>query len=415
MKAEIISIGTEITTGQNLDTNAQWLSRQLAVIGIPVGFHTTVSDDLTDNVNVFRIAASRAKIVLASGGLGPTLDDLTREALALLTNVQLVENAESLQRIQAMFAKRGRVMPDRNKVQALFPQGAEPILNERGTAPGIWLPIGDSVIACMPGVPSEMFHMFETQVKPRLLAMGFIGGVQIERKINTFGLGESGVEERLKELTARGRIPEIGITVSDAIVSLRIIARATTLEEALALAAPDELAIRERLAEMVYGVEQEELQDVVVALLAKHRLTIATAESVTGGLVANRLVTVPGVSEWFHGGIVAYDNRVKVQQLAVPESLIQQHGAVSKEVVEAMAIGCRTKLGTDLAIATVGLAGPGGGTEEKPVGLVFVALASDAGVITQSFNWNGTRTEVQSRAAKLALNVVRLYLLKRGS
>ncbi|HXG10538.1 MAG TPA: competence/damage-inducible protein A [Gemmataceae bacterium] len=410
-KAEIISIGSELTSGQNLDTNGQWLSQRLAEIGIPVGWHTTVADDLEDNVAVFRIAAGRARLVLATGGLGPTQDDLTREALARAAGVELVFHPESFEQIRQMFARRGREMPERNRVQALFPQGAEPIINRHGTAPGIWMRIGDCLVVAMPGVPSEMYPMFETEVKPRLLALGLGGGVLVQRKINCFGAGESAVEEKLLDLTRRGHVPEVGITVHDAVISLRILAHAATPEEAQAQIEPVERTIRERLGSLVFGTEDEDLQHAVIPLLAVKRQTLAVAEGVTAGLVAERLTQVPGASAWFRGGVIAYDNRLKTELLAVPQELIARHGAVSAAVAEAMAVGCRSRLGTDLAVSTVGIAGPDGGSADKPVGLVYVGLAWDGGVTSQSFNWIGTRADVQSRTAKLALNRVRLHLL----
>jgi nicotinamide-nucleotide amidase len=413
MKTEIISIGSEITSGQNLDTNSQWLSRRLAEIGIPVGWHTTVADDLDDNVAVFRIAAQRARLVIATGGLGPTQDDLTREAIAQVAGVELVFHPASYEQIQQMFARRNRTMPERNRVQAMIPAGAQPITNVCGTAPGIWMVAGDCLMVAMPGVPSEMYAMFEGQVKPRLLQMGFGGGVLVQRKINCFGTGESAVEEKLLDLTRRGHVPEVGITVSDATISLRILARALNVAEALAQIGPVEKVIRERLGSLVFGVEDEDLQDAVASLLASRRKTLATAESVTAGQVAERLGRVPGVSDWFRGGIVAYQNIIKTELLGVSQRLIEEHGVVSAPVVEAMAVGCRTRFGTDLALSTVGLAGPGGGTPDKPVGLVHVGLAWEGGTSTQSFNWGGTRLEVQSRTAKMALNLVRLHLLKQ--
>ena len=302
-------------------------------------------------------------------------------------------------------------MPERNRVQALFPTGAEPISNDRGTAPGFWMTVGSSRVVAMPGVPSEMYAMFESQVKPRLVRLGFGGGVLVQRKINCFGSGESAVDEKLFDLTRRGHVPEVGITVSDATISLRILARAPTREAAQAQIAPVEQTIRERLGQLVFGVEDEGLQDVVVRLLAEKRRSLATAEGVTAGLVARRLGEVPGASAWFRGGLVAYDNRLKVEMLAVPQDLIDAQGAVSAAVAEAMAVGCRVRFGTDLAVSTVGVAGPGGSSPEKPVGSVYTGLAWNGGSVAHHFSWVGTRAEVQSRTTKMALNVVRLHLL----
>lgn len=410
-KCEILSIGSELTSGQNLDTNSQWLSRRLAEMGIVIGWHTTIADDFAANVEVFRIASERASLILATGGLGPTQDDLTREVLARVAGVELVEDVESLRQIEEMFRRRNRVMPPRNRVQALFPSGAVPIPNDRGTAPGIWMRLGDCWLAAMPGVPSEMVAMFEAQVRPRLMELGLAGGVLVQRKINTFGAGESVIEEKLFDLTRRGHVPEVGITVADATISLRILAQAGSRAEAQMQIEPVERTIRERLGDLVFGVDEEDLQDAVAALLALKRQSLATAEGVTAGLVGERLASVPGASAWFRGGIIAYDNRLKVEMLGVPQTLLDTQGAVSATVAEAMAVGCRTRLRTDLAVSTVGVAGPLEAGSDKPVGLVYVGLAWEGGVTSVRFSWVGTRAEVQRRTAKLALNRVRLHLL----
>jgi nicotinamide-nucleotide amidase len=410
MKSEIISVGTELTTGQNLDTNARWLSQRLAEVGVPVGWHTTVADDLDDNIAAFRIAAGRAGLVLITGGLGPTLDDLTREALARTAGVELVFHPESFAQIQEMFGRRKRAMPERNRVQAMLPAGAEPIPNTMGTAPGVWMTLGSCVAAAMPGVPSEMYGMFDAEVLPRLLRQGLAGGVLVQRKINCFGAGESAIEEKLSDLTRRGQVPEVGITASDATISLRIFARAANRDEAERQIAPVEGLIRERLGHLVFGVDGEELQDVAVRLLTERRQTVATAESVTAGLVAHRLGQVAGASGCLLGGVVAYDNHIKMELLGVPEPLLDEHGAVSAPVAEALAVGCRTRFRSDLAVSTVGYAGPTGGGPDKPVGLVYVGVAWEGGVSSHVYNWSGTRQEIQSRAAKLALNRLRLRL-----
>lgn len=412
MRAEILAIGTELTTGQTVDTNSPWLSQRLAELGIPTGYHTIVADDMADIVTALRIAAARASSILISGGLGPTQDDLTREALAQAAQVSLVEDPIALEHIRTFFSSRGRPMPERNRQQALRPGNAELLPNPIGTAPGLFLRLGQALVFAMPGVPRELQLMFQEQVRPRLLKYGGSAGFILSRKINTFGLGESAVEEKIADLTARGHNPEVGITVSDAVVSLRIIARYSTLAEAQAQVHATESLIRQRLGEIVFGVEDEELEDIVVRLAHERKVTLALAESITGGLVAHRICRVPGASQYFRGGIVAYSEEIKHQELGVPWELFRDQGAVSAPVAQAMAEAVRRRFAADLAVSTTGFAGPTGGTPQEPIGATYVALASQQGTEVVRHVWSGERTEIMSRTAKLALNLLRLHLLR---
>lgn len=410
MRAEIISIGSELTSGVNLDTNAQWLSARLAEVGIEVAFHTTVADDMDANVGVFDIATKRADLVIVTGGLGPTLDDLTREALAKVAGVDLVFDQASFDRLEAIFQYLKRPMPERNRVQAYFPAGSTVVPNENGTAPGIWLEVGRSLVVCMPGVPREMKPMFTNWVLPRLLQRFGAGKVIVHRTLRCFGAGESHVEQMLGELTKRGRHPEVGITVSEATISLRVTAKASSTDEARTLIDPDITKIREILGPLVFGEEDEQLQNVVGRLLLNLHVTLSTAESCTGGMLGEWLTQLPGISSVYMGGVVSYANEAKKDLLGVSQEILDQHGAVSEECAAAMALGCQKRFHTDLAVSITGIAGPDGGTPEKPVGLVYVGLAHADGVKVRSFQWGADRESNRIRATKMALNMVRRYL-----
>jgi len=414
MRAEIIAIGSELTSGQSLDTNSQWLSQQLTALGITVAFHTTLGDVLEDHLGVFRNASERVDLVVMSGGLGPTQDDLTREALAECAGVPLVEDPDSLAAIAAMFARRNRVMTERNRVQALLPKGSEALPNPVGTAPGIWIKIGRATIACLPGVPHEMRRMFQEQVAPRLRSNGLVGRITIHRKINLFGKGESDIEALAMDLTARGRVPEVGITAHDSTISFRISASGTTEEEARAITEPTVKLIHERFGNLVVGEGCDDVPEATVAQLVKTGVTLATAESCTGGQVAQMITAIAGVSPYYLGGVVSYANEAKSELLAVPRALIEAHGAVSAEVAAAMAAGVRIRLGADVGLSTTGVAGPSGGTPEKPVGLVYLGLATSRGTQTRRLDIGSDqpRDIIQRRSSKAALNWVRLTLLE---
>ena len=413
MRAEIIAIGSELVSGQALDTNSPWLNQQLGTLGIPVAFDTTLGDDLEDHRTAFRAAIDRAELVIMTGGLGPTQDDLTREALAEVAGVPLVEDPASLEAIAAMFARRNRVMTERNRVQALFPRGAEPLPNPIGTAPGIWMQLGRATIACLPGVPVEMKRMFLEQVVPRLRELGGAGRVIVHRKINLFGKGESEFEAQAMDLTVRGRVPEVGITAHDATISFRITAEAATADEARRLIEPTAEMIYARFGSLVVGEGSDDVAEALAAALARTGSTLATAESCTGGLIAQLVTAIPGISSSYLGGVVTYSNESKTELLGVPAELIAARGAVSPEAAAAMAEGVRTRLGARLGISTTGVAGPTGGTAEKPVGLVYLGLSTAGGTQTRRLDMGPERPRdfIQLLASKAALNWARLALL----
>jgi len=414
LQAEVISIGDELTSGQRLDTNSQWLSERLGEIGIQVLYHTTVADDLEANVRVFQEAVRRADVVVASGGLGPTADDLTREVLARLTNTELVRDESVVEHIRGLFARFGREMPERNVLQAMFPAGSRVIPNPAGTAPGIALDVaregkGPSRVFALPGVPAEMFQMWHATVAPELAAL--TGGPRLIRhqRIKCFGVSESELEQRLPDLIRRGRTPSVGITVSAATITLRITAAGATPEECAAAMAPTAATIRECLGTIVFGDEDDEMEHAVARLLTERGKTLATVEWGTGGLVADRLHDVCGENGNYLGGLVVPTQQALFRMLGVPEELIATHTAVSGEVAAAMASSCRERMGVDLALAVGGFPDVSGkGAEPKRL---FVALASAAGVTVRSAPHFGHPEILKARAAKQALNLVRLTLL----
>lgn len=429
MNAEIIAAGTELISGQRVDTNSAWIATALGELGIACSYHTTVGDDMVEYVTALALASQRADLILMTGGLGPTQDDITREAVAAVAGRKLVLDEPSLIAICTLFAGRKgtstdpdqvvadleRMFPDlvnRNRIQATLPEGAEPLPNRVGTAPGIWMRLGRATIACLPGVPSEMKVMYREQVVPRLSARGLAQQVTRIRKINMFGRGESEIEADALDLTSRGRIPEVGITAHQATISFRIFSRGSTPDVADEIARPTVESIYERFAELIIGEGDEDLDEAVFKALNERAMTLACAESCTGGLIAHKLTRVPGVSAVFRGGVVSYSNEAKQEILGVPEGMLSHFGAVSSEVAGAMAAGARQKFGADIAISTTGVAGPGGGTADKPVGLVWLGLATPEGVRTKALRLGEEqpREIIQERAAKHAINWVRRWL-----
>jgi len=409
-RAEILTIGDELLRGEIVDTNKSYLSEQLLGLGIETRHHTSVLDDPDDMTDAFRRAARRSDIVLVSGGLGPTRDDLTAEVIASAFGRELGLDEAALETIRSFFRAIGREMTRNNESQAWFPEGAEVLPNPIGTAPGFTLVEDGTRFFCMPGVPRELTRMMEEQVLPRLAAHGSGGPVSRSTLLRTFGMGESTLDAELADIAATGDV-RLGFRTAFPDNLLRPVARASTVAEAEASLARVCAAIRERLGALVYGEGSETLDAVVGRLLREHGKTVAVAESCTGGLLGERITANPGSSAYCLGGVIAYANAAKTALLGVSEALLQQHGAVSEPVARAMAEGARRRFGADFALATTGISGPDGGSETKPVGTVFIALARAEGTHCDHFVFPLDRTRHRQLTAQVGLDWLRRALL----
>ena len=408
-KASIVSVGNELLAGQTVDTNAAHLSGRLLSIGVPVVSSYAVGDEIERIVRALGLASADADVVIATGGLGPTDDDLTRQALAKFLGVDLELHNELLEKMREYFARRDLQMAAKNEIQAFLPAGARALANNRGTAPGIMAESNGKLFFAMPGVPLEMKQMFAESVLPELRQFAGDQAVVV-RKLRCFGAGESTIAERLGTIMQRGRNPLINCTVESGVITLHIVATAQGAETAERMALKDEESLRKTLGELVYGSAEQSLGQVVGEKLARCRKTLAVAESCTGGLLAKLLTDIPGASEYFTCGWVTYSNRAKSSELGIAADLIEKHGAVSEQVAEAMARGARRRAGTDFAIGITGIAGPGGGSEQRPSGLVYVSVDSEQGCETKRCLFTHNRQFVRLRSAQTALNMLRLKL-----
>ncbi len=408
-KASIVSIGNELLSGQTVDTNTTYLSSELLSIGIPVVSSYTIGDDIGAIVRALNLAVTDADIVLTTGGLGPTDDDLTRQAFAKFLGTELQLQNELLHKIQIFFTKRNLQMPERNKIQAYIPAGTRALANNLGTAPGIMAEAKGKLLVALPGVPLEMKRMFAESVLPELQRFAGTQAVVV-RKLKCFGAGESTIAETLGPVSERGRNPLINFTVEYGIITLHIVATAEDKKKAFQMAEKDEKLLRDKLGELVYGTEEQTLAEVVGEKLARQKMTIAVAESCTGGTLAKLLTDIPGASGYFTHGWVTYSDTAKTDELGVPADLIEKYGAVSEQVAQAMARGARNKARTDFAIGITGIAGPAAGTEQKPVGLVYINVDSDNGCDTKRCLFSGDRRFIRLRAAQTALNMLRMKL-----
>jgi nicotinamide-nucleotide amidase len=415
MDAAIISIGAELTTGQQVDSNAAWIASRLNQIGVRPRLHITVDDDLTDIRNAITRALADTDIVILTGGLGPTPDDLTRQGLADAIGRPLQEDVKALKEIQTRFDRWEKTMTASNATQAMIPRGCDMISNPSGTAPGICCEISGKQLFALPGVPSEMMGMFDASVASVLT--GGQGGTRVSQgMLRCFGVSEAKIGDLLADKMVPGRNPTVGITASRGVITVRAVARGISEAEAKNRLVEDLAVIRDRLGRAVYGTDDETLESVVARLLVAGGKTIATVESCTGGLLAKRLTDVPGSSAYFLQGYITYANEAKCRLVGVAPELIEAHGAVSQEVARAMASGCRTASGASLAVSVTGIAGPtGGNPPEKPVGLVHMGLADETGVAVKRVRLGAhhDRELIRDLACSAALNWLRHALTGR--
>ena len=410
MRAEIIAIGSELLTPYRLDTNSLFLTDGLNQVGIRVVHKAVVGDSLDDMRASFRQALDRADLIVACGGLGPTDDDRTREAVADLLGRKLELNEGVLRHIQELFRRFGRVMPEINRRQAMVPEGATVIPNPRGSAPGLWIEASGHIVILLPGVPSELRAMFDQEIRPRLTRLGHDERL-FTRDLRITGLPESEVEQRVSPLYAL--YPDTETTILASPPGIQLHPRVWSRDPAKANQILDEIVKRMALAlgEHLYSTEGETMEEVVARVLTENRATIAVAESCTGGLLAERLTNTPGSSVYFLGGVVCYSNELKSALVDVPAEMIEAKGAVSPEVALALAEGIRKRTGATIGVGVTGIAGPGGGTPEKPVGLVHIGIADERGPRERRFQFPGDRERIRMHASQTALDSVRRYFL----
>jgi nicotinamide-nucleotide amidase len=412
MTAEIISIGDELLIGQVVNTNASWMAQQLQEAGIPVKQISAIADDADDIRKALDEAFSRADVILVTGGLGPTKDDITKHTLCAYFGTQLVFHEPSYENIVRLFGSRGFTISAINRKQAEIPANCTPLLNVHGTAPGMWFEKNNKILVSLPGVPFEMEALMEKHVMPRL-AEKENQRVVVHKTILTQGIGESALAELIKDWEED--LPEnmkLAYLPQPGLVRLRITAYGESREKTTAEVEAMAGTLQKLIPGLIYGYGKDTMEEIVGRLLKEKHWTLSAAESCTGGYLAHLLTTVPGSSEYFTGSVVAYSNKIKQGFLDVSEQSLNTHGAVSEEVVREMAEGALKKLDTDIAVSISGIAGPDGGTAEKPVGTVWIAVATKTGTFAKKFMFGEHRGRNIRRAALAALNLVRVELMK---
>lgn len=410
MKAEIISVGTEIILGDIVNTNATYLAKELALLGIDVYYQSSVGDNEDRLINAFEEGLKRSDIIITTGGLGPTNDDITKEVACKVFNQKMEIDKNSLEKIEEFFYKLGIEMTENNKKQAYFPKGAIILKNKNGTAPGAILKKDKKYIIILPGPPKEMKLMFEDEVKPYLKDMS--NEILVSRTLKLFGIGEAVLESKIIDIINEQNNPTIAPYISNMELRLRITAKSDNEENANNMIEPIIEKIKDRVGKFIYAQDNISMETVVSKMLIEKKLTISTAESCTGGLVSATLINYPGISSVFMEGCVTYSNESKINRLGVNPNTLEEYGAVSEETAREMAKGIAKNFNTNVAISTTGIAGPEGGMSDKPVGLVYIGIYINGKTTVNKYILHGNREEIRLRATKNALNDLRLRLLE---
>lgn len=409
MKCEIIAVGTEVILGDILNSNAQYLAKELANLGVDVYYHEAVGDNRERILDCFKRSLDRSDIIITTGGLGPTKDDMTKELAAEFFGMDMCLHEESLQKIKDYFKKMGREFVKSNEKQAYFPKEAIILDNENGTAPGAIFEKDDKTIIVLPGPPKEMEPMFKNHVRKYLEKR--TGDTIVSEVLRVFGIGESSAEKKLQDLIDNGKNPTIAPYAKEGEVIFRITAKAKSEEEAKKLINPLKDEVYSRLGDAVYNTGDTTLQDTVAKILVNKDMTIGVSESCTGGLLSSKLIEYPGISKVFLEGAVTYSNEAKMRTLNVKKETLEKFGAVSHETAKEMAEGIAKRTGARIGVSTTGIAGPTGGTEEKPVGLVYFGIYVDGEVKSYKHIFTGDRNSVRNRASMTALDIIRRSLL----
>ena len=409
MIVEIIAVGTELLLGQIVNSNASYIGARLAEFGFDAHYQVVVGDNHERLTSAIATGLERADTIILTGGIGPTPDDLTREAICAATGREMAFNDGYAAVLRERWTAMGRVLPENNLRQAEYPDGAEQLPNPKGTAPGIWLEHNDTIIVAMPGVPAEMYQLLDDHVIPRMRAATGETAVIVNRLLRTWGKGESAVAEQLDDLYHASTNPSMAYLASAGEIKVRLSAKADTEEAARALIAPIEAQVRERLGSMVFAADEETLESVLLAELRSRGWTIGAAESMTSGMVAARLSLLPGSSDVFRGGIVAYASDLKTQLLDVDPALVDGDSIVSTETAEAMARGAAERLGVDVAVAVTGTAGPGSYAGQDP-GTLVIAVHTPDGTKARLLKMPGDRERVRAYTTTAALQLTRLAI-----